>query len=58
MLAMARRFEKMIPIPTRPGRVIRWVWHYCVVPDGPNRGQPAVLSLHKGLLPSLSSVNL
>ena len=39
---MARRFEKMIPIP-RSGRVIWWVRHFCIVPDGPNRGQPAML---------------
>ena len=40
---MARRFEKMIPIPTRSERVIWWVRHFCIVPDGPNRGQPAML---------------
>ena len=44
---MARRFEKMIPIPTRSERVIWWVRHFCIVPDGPNRGQPPVLSLRQ-----------
>ena len=39
---MARRFRKIIPIP-RSERVIWWVRHFCIVPDGPNRGQPAML---------------
>jgi hypothetical protein len=30
MLVMARRFEKMIPIPTRSERVIWWVRHFCI----------------------------
>ena len=38
----------MIPIPTRSERVIWWVRHFCIVPDGPNRGQPPVLSLRQG----------
>jgi hypothetical protein len=34
----------MIPIPPRSERVIWWVRHYCVVPDGPTRGQQVLLS--------------
>ena len=34
MLVMARRFEKMIPIPTRSERVIWWVRHFCIASGG------------------------
>jgi hypothetical protein len=48
---MPRRAEAVQEIQTpepESEKVIAFIRDYCFVPDGPNRGQPAMLSLRQG----------
>ena len=40
--------EKEPEIELESEKVIEFIRDYCIVPDGPNRGQPAMLSLRQG----------
>ena len=40
--------EKEPEIELESEKVIEFIRDYCFVPDGPNRGQPAMLSLRQG----------
>ena len=40
--------EKEPEIELESEKDIEFIRHFCIVPDGPNRGQPAMLSLRQG----------